>query len=69
MNDTSDSKTGIAVIDQINQGTGPTWTVSSETSAVGKVMLGFGLIEETAASMSARSYLNTQQAIRRTSLW
>jgi hypothetical protein len=68
MNDTSDSKTGIVVIDQINQGTGPTWTVTSETSAVGKVMLGFALIEEPAQSNRNKPVIIDLQAIRRTSL-
>lgn len=68
MNDSSDSKTGIVVIDQINQGTGPTWTVTGETSTIGKVMLGFALIEEPAQAQNTPVIIN-QQAIRRTSLW
>lgn len=68
-NDTSDSKTGIAVLEQFNQGTGPTWSATSSVSTPGFAMIGFGLVEESAEILNAHSTIVNQQAIRRSSLW
>jgi hypothetical protein len=67
-NDTSDSKTGIAVIDQFNQATGPSWTSTSTLSNVGFGTIGFALIEEPAEA-TLKSLIVNQQAIRRAHYW
>lgn len=66
-NDTSDSKTGIAVIEQFNQATGPTWTSTSTLSNVGFAMIGFALIEEPAPR--AKALIVDKQAIGRAYYW
>lgn len=59
------SNPGIAVIEQFNQGTGPSWSASSTATDFGFGRIGFALIEEPAANPLPEPSINIQQAVRR----
>lgn len=68
-NTTGDSSPTLCMLEQFNQGTGPSFTGS--TTGIGMMLaaVGFALIEEPAQSLSAKSYVFNQQAIRRAHNW